>query len=400
MTEWFYRWLGGWVEVSLRHGAEEDALSRIVMSGQRLWKIARDGEGVHFVAGLAGIGAIRRAARGCQVTVSFGRRGGAPFQCKSLRRRPFLLVGLLCAVLLLEMAVTRVWVVSVAGGLPLAQQAQIVQAARDSGLGPGTPKGAVQVNAIRRAMQKRLPRYAWIGIQIHGVVATIQTVPWTARPAAHVVPRLVADRSGRITGVWVYMGEPMVAVGDWVRRGQVLVRGGVTGLVPTPKDGQAVQPGVAVTPAEAAVWAEVRYQAEVFQPFHAVQYHTTGRTFTTVTVTLDQGPPILVWGLGPVPFRHYQVTKRETPVMWADVVLPAEMTKMIYNETIRSSMIYRPNVALRLATKAAEQRLQNDVPKAGTVLDRRCVTRWTRTGVWVDVMWTVSQDIARAPRNP
>lgn len=399
MIDLLFRWVFGWVVVTIQGRSAEEVLSRIVLSGQRIWRVRRNAHGLTFSATLSGLESVRQSARFYRVKIHFGRRGGLPFKWRAIKRRPFLGVGVATAVFILFMGFSRVWVINVMGNMPANQKTALIRVAEQSGLQLGTAKGSLNMPSIRESMMKRLPRYSWIGIDIHGMVAIIQTVPIVRPAPIDHSARLVAARSGKVTDILVYMGDPVVSVGDTVRRGQTLIEGAVTGPVPDQSDPLTVKEARVETPAKGAVWANVRYTTKIFQPFRTSTFRPTGKRTTSVTFTFEESRPYLLWGWGGVPYAHFDVSKQVFPIRWAGVTFPAQVTKMIYNQTKEYPMVLRPRAALARATKIAEDHMATQLAQKGRVVRRVRKIRWQRTGVWVDLTWIVNQDIVTAPRG-
>lgn len=394
MIDYLYRIVWGWVEVIMTGAGVEAVMSRIVMAGHRLWRVHRIAGGMRFVASMKSLPAIRRASRGQGIRVRFGHRGGAPFYGKTAHRRPFLLLGLLSAAVMVGTITARVWVIAPPPGLSPRAQAVLVDKAEASGLYPGVSKAGLALTAIRGKMLRALPEYSWIGITVHGVVAQIQVVPFVGRPRPHVLPRLVALYSGRVTDVWVYMGEARVNAGDRVRRGQTLIEGAVTEVMPDASAEASHLTQTVKTPAEGVVWANVDYRCRLFQPYRITRFSPTGRVYTALYLSLPDRSLVPIRGFHKVPYRHYKVSRTVNPIRWSGVTLPVELIKMVYNQEIGRSEAYSRTEAIRRATTAAEQRLSAEVPRDGRVIGRKRRVQATKTGVWVDVTWTVNQDIA------
>lgn len=398
MIDYLYRLVFGWVEILLVGDQTERVISRMALSGHRLWKVRRRKEGIQALTSLASIPALRTAVRMERVRVRFGRRGGIPFQWRRIRRRPFLWVGLVTAVLILWYGTSRVWVVD-AMSLHLSSSArqELILAAEQSGLRPGTPRARLNIPVVRARMQKRLPQYSWIGINVRGMVATIDAVKLISRPGNHLVPNLVAARSGRVTSVFVYIGQPEVSPGDFVKRGQTLIRGVISGTPATPNGTSPPSATFVAVPAEGQVKADVVYRTKVFQPFRSVQERKTGRRWVQDFLIVNKSRPIQLTGFGPIPYAHYVMRRKMMTVHWVGVNLPIEMLKIVYNETTERSVLYGRQKVLRIADQKASKKLQGEVPRGIRLPKENPTIKWTSKGVWVNLAWTVNQNIAQKP---
>lgn len=397
MGDFLYRFLSGWVEVRITGRHVEALISQIADAGYRLWSLQRRGGTFTFLVTLNALPVIREEALQRDLTVQLLRRGGLPIEWRKSRRRPFLGVGLLTAIGLVIYATSRIWVVdAVTPNISTAARAQLVSTAEKSGLTLGSVRKRLDIPAIRARMIRMLPQYSWIGISIHGVLATIQVVPLVSRPPFHTFSSIVAAESGTITKMLVYMGAPEVSVGEKVHKGQTLISGAVSAPSRVqPEGAKEPQLETVITPAEGDVFANVAHSVQVFQPFWQASVHSTHRSFVQAFLMVGNEGPWQYQGWGPVPFRHYQEHRIMTQVQYRGVNLPIKRLKIVYNETIITRRRLSRARVLALAVHRATEELSRAQKNKGPVVQVSQKARWTAKGVWVRVVWVVNQNIAR-----
>ncbi len=395
MIDFLYRMLFGWIEVTVSGGTPEGTISRLALGGLRLWRIRKTPGGYAFTLSLRGVPALRHAVRGQHSRVRFGRRGGWPFKVREMRRRPFLGVGAVTALALIVFVTSRIWVVDAPGTqVSPTARAQIIQAAAKAGVHIGMARSRMNLNAERQSMQRALPQYAWIGLSVHGMLVTIHVIP-LVNPSPDALPRrLVASHNGTVTSVLVFMGDPEVMAGEQVRKGQTLISGAVSAPLPVQPPGAAKPITDAVkTPAEGEVYANVRYQDTVSQPYSFWTLQPTGRAFEQVYVQFAAEPPVLLKGYGAVPFRYYRARKFARQVRWRAVNLPVKEVKIVYNDLQRRHQTLSRKQALEQALAAVTHRMHAAV-HGGTRVGEQRIVHWTNRGVSVQLIWTVNQNIA------
>ncbi len=397
MTDFLYRFLSGWMEVSVSGRNVEPLISRVVEEGYRLWSVRRRGDTYIFFATLSALPSIREEAGSRGLAVKFLRRGGLPIEWRKSRRRPFLWVGLMTAIALVFYVTTRIWVVdAVTPSLSPAARAQLVSTAEHSGLSLGRVRKHLDIQAIRARMIRALPQYSWIGISIHGVLATIEVVPLVVRPPFHTFSSITAAESGKITKILVYMGAPEVSVGESVRKGQILISGAVSAPSRVqPEGSQEPQLETVMTPAEGDVFANVAHSVQLFQPFVQETAQPTSRVFVQAFLFVAGHGPWQYRGMGPVPFRHYQQRRIMTQVQYRGVNLPIKVLKIVYNETIITRHRLSRARVLALADRRATEQLSRAQKDKGPVVQVIKKARWTTKGVWLRMVWVVNQNIAR-----
>ncbi|MCL5971794.1 MAG: sporulation protein YqfD [Firmicutes bacterium] len=396
MSDFIFRLFAGWIKVQAQGDGVESLVTSLVTAGFRLWNLQPAETGYVFYTTLSAMSPIREYMVVHSLDIRILQQGGAPIEWNRSRRRPFLWVGLATAAMLIIYVTSRIWVIdALTPGLSPGARQQLVTVAEDAGLRMGTVRNQVNLPRIRVMMSKRLPQYSWIGISLHGVVATIQVVPLVPRPPLHIYARIVASSPGRVTRILVYIGDPEVVPGDWVKAGQTLIRGAVTAPVPLP-EGSEKNPvqDTMVTPAEGEVWANVTHRVTVFQPLRQATSYPTGRKYIRQFIWVQDVAPWQYWGWQPVPFAHYVEKKEIYSVQWEGVNLPVKVLKIVYNETNTKVRRLQPGQAVAEATRRATTEMARAVAGLGPVVEKSRQIRRTQNGVWVSIVWVVNQNIA------
>jgi similar to stage IV sporulation protein len=396
VSDFIFRLFAGWIKVRAEGDDVESLVTSLVTAGFRLWNLQPAETGYTFYTTLSAKSRIREYTAVHSLDIHILQQGGAPIEWNRSRRRPFLWVGLATAVGLIIYVTSRIWVINApTPGLSPGARQQLVTVAEDAGLRMGTVRNQINVPKIRAAMVKQLPQYSWIGISLHGMMATIQVVPLVSRPQLHIYARIVASAPGQVTRILVYMGDPEVVAGDWVKAGQTLIRGAVTAPMPLPEGSEkkSVQDTI-VTPAEGDVWANVTHRLTVFQPLRQTISYPTGRKYIRQFIWIQDASPWQYWGWQPVPFAHYVEKKEISPLRWEGVNLPVKVLKIVYNETKTKVRRLRPGQAVAEATQRATSEMTRKVAALGPVVQKSRQIRRTQNGVWVSIVWVVNQNIA------
>lgn len=395
MIDFLYRLFFGWVEVTLVGRHPEEIISQLALSGQRLWAVKNTSKGYRFIAPLSSLPILRQVLRGKHYHLHFGRRGGLPFKWRQFTARPFLGVGALTAVALIFVTTSRIWIINVpTANITPTAKTQLIQAAKAAGIHVGTPSRAINLSKSRLIMQRILPQYAFIGLSLHGVLLTVQVVPLVTKPSNKLPRKMIAAHSGTVTSVLVYMGDPEVSPGEVVEKGQTLISGAVSAPVPIQPEGATKPLTDAVqTPARGEVYADVRYQATVVQPYQFHEWVPSGHTFTQTFIQIGDNAPVLLQGYGSIPFRSYKTHKFVEPWRWQDVNLPVETVKIVYNELQRRRVMLSRKQALARAIDHVSRRMHNMV-HGGTKVRERRIIHWSNHSVSVQLIWVVNQNIA------
>jgi len=401
MTDYLRRIIGGWLEVRLTGAQIETVVSLLALNGFRIWRIRREGDSISCLIGLSVLQWLDDVTAEHGVSYAIVRQGGLPIHWSELKGQPWIWAGFFGALALVLYASLHIWAVDVtATNLSPAETQALLKAARSAGLAPGVWRNQLDIPRIRQAMEHQLPRqYSWIGIHVHGSVAQIDAIPVHRRPPAHLYPRLVADAAGTVTAVYVYMGAPDVLVGEKVTRGQVLISG-VVSAVPNAAGDQPSSEESIVTPAEGEVWAQVRYQATVLEPWQRTLTVFSGRRVVRRMWVVDGQYIVTLPNAETPPFPHFQTVRQVTNWRWAGVTLPVQTIRIVYNEISEKRQRLTVSQARKLALAEAQRRVQAAIPPGGTVVRRMRTVRRTPKGVLATVVWVVNRNIAVAPTRP
>jgi similar to stage IV sporulation protein len=399
MSGLLIRLLSGWRLIALKGRGLEALVSQAAEMGYRLWRVERQRDELILLTTENGYEAIKELVEGRLIEIRTVKRGGLPFRWRQIRRRPFLLLGLATAMVLVVFAMSHVWAIRVqASGLTPSQEQALVGAANRAGLTVGSTKPGLNVALIRRRMLQELPEYSWIGLHVDGMVAVIDGLRFVGRPPNHLPSRLIATRSGKITTVFVYMGAPDVSKGEEVKKGQVLISGVVSDVSPVrPKGATKPEEQSVVTPAEGEVFADTRYEVKYFQPFVEKAWTATGHRVQERFLSFDHGPVLPVPSWPPLRFTHYDIQKNVQMVRFAGVELPVRVIDLVYNEKVmRTLRLTRREAALR-GRQHALAAMKKIVPRDGRKVSEAVSVSMDKKGVWVRITWVMNSNIAQAP---
>ena len=145
---------------------------------------------------------------------------------KRLIRRIGLWAGALIALGLLIWALGYVWEVRVENaGAYLGEVSLFL---KEQGIQPGIRRSAVSLSTLRDKLEWRLPKVKWVRVQWQGVSLVVRLEE--GEPPPDTVSfvgsgNVVAAADGLIQRITTYAGTPAVKAGDFVKTGQMLIKG-------------------------------------------------------------------------------------------------------------------------------------------------------------------------------
>ena len=144
-----------------------------------------------------------------------------------LRKRPVLLLGMLCLLVLSCYVPSRVFFVQVEGNVTVPSR-YIAQQAQSCGIFFGASRKTVRSEQVKNQLLSQMPQLQWAGVNTAGCVAVItvqerNTEEMTEEKSK--VSSIVAVRDGIIAEMTVLRGNGLCNPGQAVKAGQVLISG-------------------------------------------------------------------------------------------------------------------------------------------------------------------------------
>lgn len=209
---------------------------------------------------------------GCRVRIL--ERRGLPFVLARLLPRTVLLCGLAAFCVLVALVGTRVWEIRTDISPSLDRDA-VMEKLEELGVGIGTPLRAINTPSIRRQMMIWEPEISFFALNLRGNSLTVTAHAGVQPPeTAHEneVASIVAKQDGVIKSIEALRGASMVAAGDAVHKGDVLIDGCV---LPTREGGKAH-----FVRSDGRVYAYTRRSVKAVRPLKRTEKRFTGKTKT------------------------------------------------------------------------------------------------------------------------
>lgn len=243
--------------------------------------------------------------RKCQVSII--SKNGFPFFLMKVRKRIFLLIGLILFLLIFYFGSSFLLFFET-NGLDRIDKQEIIDVLRNQGIKRGILKRDIDLASLEGVLLEKVPGITWINIKWRGTQLFIDIVEKRI-----VVPpeygEIVASKDGVITKLIVLKGQAAVSEGDTVVKDQVLI---------VPSDDKGEARGIV----KANVW-----------------YEAVGEAVSIKEKVLITGRVKTFWGLkiGSLsgwlseidsPYQQYK-RKRETKriYIWRNIALPIELIK-------------------------------------------------------------------------
>ena len=311
----------------------------------------------------------------CSVRVE-GRRGLPDFLIRFRRRYAFL-IGLtlsLCAAAVLSRFVMTVEVT----GNEKIPTAVILSQLRQYGVCPGVYGPSIDRTQVAQEVRLALPEIAWMGINLHGTrleVIVREVIPQPERIDETGWYDVVAESDGIITHVEAELGDALVAEGDTVLAGEVLISGTVTMEPPQYSD---QPPRYYQTHARGRVWARTWRTLTAAIPLEAEVKGYTGDMEDRWSLELF-GRPFTLWGEAPSGDWESGRTTHAIALP-GGFVLPVRLVRERSAAYERKRVTVDPAAAQNLLEEHLRQRLEALLGEDGTA-EKQEVSARVESGV-------------------
>lgn len=321
------------------------------------------------------------------VRVHIISRHGLPFWLKRYRNRKILLFSVVIAVVFMIVANQFVWVIEIRGNEKV-KTADIVEALEAEGLKKGVPKAKIDQQLLKNRMLIRLPSLAWLWADKRGSKVIVEVreripVPEIFNPDDYC--NIVAAKDGIVDAMLVKGGVPVVAEGDTVLAGTVLVTGKIT---------SELKPDIRYVQADAQVFARVWYERT--EQFSRITTETTetGKEKKQFTLTLF-GKEIPLHAKKE-PFSDYDLATNKHELSLFGNYLGITLTTDVYTEVIRTEKLQTAESVAAAGAQALKEQIDKETAPAASFITASDTFREVdETTVEVTVRAEYREDIAK-----
>lgn len=364
MSRALWRILGGFVVIKVKGPRLERFLSRLADAGIALWDAERLASGM-LVARVraADFRRIRVLCRRQGWSVAIVEKHGLPFLVARVLKRKLLALGAVGCLVALYVASGYIWFIDVSGEAGVSAD-RILAIAAEAGLRRGVRADALDRQRIQLELLLNVQELSWAAVHVQGTRALIEVAGRSALDPALTRPGdVIAARDGIIEKLTVLQGSPLVAEGETVRRGDLLI----SGFIPPddPRHRQLLAAGKApYVRADGIVTARVWYEGVARVRLVTEHLEPTGRR--SWRLELFAGGHRLRVGQGEGDFERFEVRRTERVFSVGSTPLGFAFARF---EEVRARSEVVPEAAAReLARQAALLDLEAKLPSPGAAL--------------------------------
>lgn len=264
------RSLRGYVRFTAQGGMTERFLGRLARNSIPVWAGQKHEDTYTGCVHAKDYPKLRQYAKDTGVRLHITQKHGAPFVRRRYRKRTGVLAGLLIFFCFLYGMSLFIWRIDVEGTVRVSETA-ILQALEQLDITPGTLRRSIDVRECEQKLLLLVPDLSWSALNIDGSALHVKVSESVLPPEMideNIPCNITAAYNGQITAMNVYAGQKLVAIGDTVLAGDLLVSG-----ITQDGRGQSL-----FRHARAEIFARTAQTLEVSVPLAQTHYTETGST--------------------------------------------------------------------------------------------------------------------------
>ena len=347
-------WLFGTVTARITGAQPEDFLNLCARENLVLWRmVQRDLFTLEVQVTARQYARLCQLAQGAQCGVELEKRQGLPYFFLRFRRRYALLAGVALCLVLFAIGSRTVLTIDVTGNETVTRE-EIISQLRLCGVSVGTYGPGIPIREVENRMMMAMDALSYFSLNLHGTRAEVlvrEAVPAPEVDDEEQVGSIVARSSGIVTHIEPLSGEALVAQGDTVLAGEVLISGAVT--LDAPQYSELENLGQILVRAQGQDFARTWHTMTASIPLEAQVKSYTGEKASRWTLSI-LGHRIDFFGKSGISFPEYD----KITDTWA-LTLPGgrEMPLALSRETCRAYTIAAAPVDADAAERLLEERL-------------------------------------------
>ena len=270
------KYIRGYLRIRVWGFSPERFMNLCSNKGILLWDIVIDGNVYEMNITLKGFFEIRPIVKKTGTKAAVLQRYGLPFFLPKLLKRKVFLTGLVLAVAFWIWSSGYIWKIELSGNYQITQDI-FNDFLKANQVTEGMHKGDLDIETLEKEIRRQFSQVTWASAKLEGTRLKIEIkkndVPAEPQISKETVGTdLVTQYDGTVVSIMVRSGVPMVAAGDTVEAGSVLVEG----KVPVYNDDGTVRKYIFVD-ADADVILEHTTEFSDSLPFDYIQKEYTGR---------------------------------------------------------------------------------------------------------------------------
>ena len=261
----------GYVSLSAERARAHEIMNLCMERGYVYRDLRFEGDRIYFNCSLGTAKKLSDVCGARGIEIVRLRERGVPSLLGRYRHRYGFFAGLALFAAIFFLSGTVIWGIKIDGNARLSER-EVLTELRRCGLSVGSRKSGLDVSAIENRVLIESDEISWISVNIIGTVAEVEIreIEVEEEREQYLASNIVAARDGQIELFEDVRGNIVLNIGDYVRKGELIV----SGLY----DSQTQ--GIRYTDAKGRVLARTERDISVSIPFKYEKKRYTGKVFT------------------------------------------------------------------------------------------------------------------------
>ena len=261
----------GYVSLSAERARAHEIMNLCMERGYVYRDLRFEGDRIYLSCSLGTAKKLSDACGARGIEIVRLRERGVPSLLGRYRRRYGFFAGLALFAAIFFLSGTVIWGIKIDGNARLSER-EVLSELRRCGLSVGSRKSGLDVSSIENRVLIESDEISWISVNIIGTVAEVEIreIEVEEEREQYLASNIVAARDGQIELFEDVRGNIVLNIGDYVRKGELIV----SGLY----DSQTQ--GIRYTDAKGRVLARTERDISVSIPLKYEKKRYTGRVFT------------------------------------------------------------------------------------------------------------------------
>lgn len=300
---------------------------------------------------------------GCKINIE--KKVGVPFFIiKHKKRKTFLTFAILIAVMIYVYGLF-IWQIDITGDFTFSIE-DIKEELFLENVKVGTLKKNLDISKIKNNIYMRRHDIAWIGINLKGTKATVEVVEANLKKEdefKNIPCNIVSTKNGIVSKINALEGTPVVAEGDIVNSGDILIKGVMSSELA----------GDRLVNAKGSVTLKTCYTDKIKIPYERDIVSKTGRTQSDYVLYL-KNYKINLSNSGTKFEKYDTITVENSLSLFGVFKTPITLTKTVYREIDVDTIKYTQSQAMLIATNEIENSIKSRLSENIEVIDKKIKT--------------------------
>lgn len=382
MNLWYF--IMGCGVVSLPRAYAEALLNLCMRHGIVYMDAGTDAERMRLCFRTPHLRRLCRLLDAAEMPYRIERRQGLPTLMGRFVRRPGLVAGVICAIAIVVASELFLFDIRVKGNTTLTA-AEVKGMLAEQGFVVGSFLPGIDTDKLENSVMIAHDEIAWLSVNIKGNIASVELIEARSREKQPTLSpaHVVASQSGEVVSVELWRGNVLVAAGDQVQKGAILIAGVY--------DSQTE--GFRFTRASGRVLAKTVHEFRVEIPYLYEKKVYSDRAWEKKSLIFFSFPIKVFQSTGNcgTVCDKIDIVENFSPV--PDVDLPLYLHTERYIPYTMQAAVRDPEAALTLAYRELSAQI-SDTLQGGELLSKRIRTEIGEDGVVLYCTVTCISDIA------